>query len=163
MSATCRGAKRHEADFYATPESAFKPLLPFIGKIPQYVWEPACGDRRLITWMRAAGIESDGNDLTYGYDYLLDNVAYGCVVTNPPFSLAIEFCDHAIKRALHVFMLLRLNFLASKKRRDWWLKHRPDALFILSERPSFTDNGKTDATDYAWFYWGKTYKGFYFL
>jgi len=168
MSATKRGAKRHESDFYATPESAFLPLLPFIMEVVDHygrgqVWDPACGDGRLIKSMRKAGIEAGGSDLNVDYDFLKDEGNHLFVVTNPPFSLALEFCNHAIQHADHAFMLLRLNFLASKKRRDWWNAHKPDALFILSERPSFTENGKTDATDYAWFYWGDVHKGFYFL
>jgi hypothetical protein len=163
MSATLRGAKRREADFYATPESAFKPLLPFIRQIGAVVWEPAAGDLRLVNWMIEGSIQAAGSDLNMGYNFLHDPDRMACVVTNPPFSLALEFCDHAIKRALHVFMLLRLNFLASRKRRAWWNSNKPDALFVLSERPSFTDDGKTDATDYAWFYWGNVHKGFYFL
>lgn len=163
MSATCRGAKRHEADFYATPESAFKPLLPFIKAIGAPVWEPAAGDLRLVDWMTENGIQASGSDLNKGYDFLHDPDAMACIVTNPPFSLALEFCDHAVRHAPHVFMLLRLNFLASQKRRHWWNIHKPDALFVLSERPSFTDDGKTDATDYAWFYWGNIHRGFFFL
>ncbi len=163
MSATNRGAKRHAADFYATPEAAFKPLLPFIEEVDAPIFEPACGDERLLVWLDEVDVCAEGNDLTRGYDFLNDVTYYECIVTNPPFSLALEFCDHAIKHALHVFMLLRLNFLASRKRRDWWNTHKPDALFILSERPSFTGNGKTDATDYAWFYWGGVHRGIYFL
>ena len=158
-----RGSKRREADFYATPESAFRPLLPFLHLMPDHIWEPAHGDGRLVRWMVEAKLEATGDDLKDGYNFLKDDSRRGCIVTNPPFSLALEFCDHAIKHAPNVFMLLRLNFLASKKRREWWNAHKPDALFVLSERPSFTDDGKTDATDYAWFYWGKVHKGFYFL
>jgi predicted Zn-ribbon and HTH transcriptional regulator len=35
------------------------------------------------------------------------------------------------------FMLLRLNFLGSKERKEWWKKREPNALFVLSERPNF--------------------------
>lgn len=163
MSATNRGSKRHAADFYATPESAFRPLLPYLQLLPDHIWEPACGDGRLVKWMREIAVSVAGDDLNKGYDFLQDDGRHGAIVTNPPFSLALEFCDHAIKHAPNVFMLLRLNFLASRKRRDWWRRNPPNALFILSERPSFTENGKTDATDYGWFYWGKLHKGIFFL
>lgn len=163
MSATNRGAVRKDKDHYATPEAAFKPLLPYLARVPTAVWEPACGDRRLIRWMEEVGIESYGNDMNTGYDFLQDSLRYSSILTNPPFSLALEFCEHAIKHAPNVFMLLRLNFLASRKRRDWWRKHPPSALFILSERPSFTGDGKTDSTDYAWFYWGPLHQGIIWL
>lgn len=157
MSATNRGATRNERDFYATPEGAFKPLIPFLPKEWSY-WEPACGDGRLIRWMQEAGLQADGADLDpqgnfKQANFLEDMTLRDCTITNPPFGLAQEFCDHAIKHSNHVFMLLRLNFLASVKRRDWFLQNEPAALFILSKRPSFTGNGKTDATDYCWIYW----------
>ncbi len=161
MSATNRGAQRREADFYGTPRAAFERLVPYIRFGP--VWEPAAGDRRLILMMAAHGIEADGNDLIDGYDFLKDPTPRAAIVTNPPFSLALEFANHALSVAPHVLLLLRLNFLASRKRRDWWIVHNPSALFVLSDRPSFTGDGQTDATDYAWFYWGTEYRGFCFL
>ena len=108
------------------------------------------------------GILADGDDLNSGYDFLKDTTQRGCILTNPPFSLAQDFCHHALKHSTHVFMLLRLNFLGSQKRKQWWIQHEPSALFVLSQRPSFTD-GSTDATDYAWFYWGPAYKGIFHL
>jgi len=193
MSSTKRGATRHEADFYSTPEAAFKPLLPFLSCHVK-LWEPAWGDGRLVRWMVEAHLDAAGDDLKDGYDFLKDESQRGCIITNPPFSLALEFCNHAISHAPHVFMLLRLNFLASASRRDWWRAHPPSALFILSERPSFAMfikchhcgqkfslpseserpkqcdkcGGKlaittSDSTDYAWFYWGGAHNGLHFL
>ena len=138
MSATGRGAVRNEHDFYATPEDAFKPLLPTLRSVQaDWFWEPACGDGRLCRWMNEAHLQARGNDLIAGYDFLQDEADYPCIITNPPFSLAFEFCQHAVNHAGHVFLLLRLNFLASGRRRSWFVEHEPDALFILSDRPGF--------------------------
>jgi hypothetical protein len=52
-------------------------------------------------------------------------------------------------------MLLRINYLGSISRHDWWKLNSPTSLFVLSKRPSFTGKG-TDATDYAWYVWDKT-------
>lgn len=161
MSATNRGFTiRNASDFYPTPESAFLPLIPYIPFTP--VWEPACGDRRLIQWMVTNSIPANGDDLNNGYDFLQDNEPKACIVTNPPFSLALEFVQHALKLSPHVFMLLRLNFLASRSRQSFWQANEPSALFVLSKRPSFTGKG-TDATDYAWFYWGNRHSGIFHL
>lgn len=160
MSATNRGAARQEQDFYATPLTAFEPLIPFLPRVQTL--EPACGDGRLARAMVAAGIPTFASDLYPQGDYTRTDFLqiaehWPCIVTNPPFSLAHEFCAHAVEHAEHVFMLLRLNFLASKKRKAWWIEHEPDAIFVLSERPKFCKNryGKwaTDACDYGWFYW----------
>ena len=62
-------------------------------------------------------------------------------------------------------MLLRLNYLGSITRHDWWKEYSPTSLYVLSKRPSFTGKG-TDATDYAWFVWDKTTripKGLHFV
>lgn len=162
MSATNRGAVRKIRDFYATPITAFAPLIPFLPKVR--TWEPAQGDGRLVRAMAAFGIDAHGSDLFpqdnggEAIDFLkTGGHHWPCIVTNPPFSLAVEFIDHAFAHSDHVFMLLRLNFLGSKKRKAWWAMHEPDAIFVLSSRPKFCKNKKgkwaTDACEYGWFYW----------
>jgi hypothetical protein len=62
-------------------------------------------------------------------------------------------------------MLLRINYLGSISRHEWWKENSPTALHVLSKRPSFTGKG-TDATDYAWFVWDKSNrleKGIFFV
>lgn len=143
-----RGATRIEQDFYPTPLTAFNPLMPYIKQLPQIrykdafngdpiVFEPACGDGRLISAMNAEGIPAYGDDLDNGYDFLVDETPREIIVTNPPFSLAQEFIERATTNSGDVFMLLRLNFLGSQERHDWWKEHCPDALFVLSKRPNF--------------------------
>lgn len=161
MSATNRGSVRSPNDFYPTPLSAFDPLVNYLVPNANY-WEPACGDRRLIKVLNMCGFIADGNDLINGYNYLEDTNKYDCILTNPPYSLAFEFCQQAVKYSQHTYLLLRLNFLASIKRRAWFKSNEPSAIFVLSERPSFTGSG-TDATDYAWIYWGNFIRGIFHL
>jgi hypothetical protein len=52
-------------------------------------------------------------------------------------------------------MLMRINYLGSIKRHEWWKDRCPTALYVLSKRPSFTGEG-TDATEYCWYVWDKT-------
>ncbi|MCL6612078.1 MAG: hypothetical protein K6T66_11125 [Peptococcaceae bacterium] len=56
-----------------------------------------------------------------------------------------------------IIMLLRLAFLESKKRRDFWRRYPVNGLYVLSERPSLM-GGKTDAAAYAWFIWNGSEK-----
>jgi len=77
---------------------------------------------------------------------------FDVALTNPPFSLARPFVEHARGMADHVVMLLRLNFLASAGRAPWMRQDAPD-VYVLPNRPSFTGKG-TDSIDYAWFHWG---------
>ena len=81
-------------------------------------------------------------------------------VGNPPYRLAEEFVRKSIEISDGlVAMLLRVGFLESAKRHPFWSEFPPIALRILVERPSFTPDGATDASAYAWFIWrGKGYE-----
>lgn len=88
------------------------------------------------------------------------------IVSNPPFSQADTFFRHAVSM-LHteprvgsrsvVAMLQKLNFLGSKKRKDFWKKYPPSYIVILVPRPGFVGGG-TDAAEYGWFIWKKESK-----
>jgi len=49
-------------------------------------------------------------------------------------------------------MLLRLNYLGTTERNDFFRHMMPD-ISVLPERPSFDGKG-TDSIEYAWFVWG---------
>lgn len=78
---------------------------------------------------------------------------------NPPFPLAQDFIKAALTmvkaRGGEVAALLRLGWLEGRKRHAWIKAHPPD-VFVLPDRPSFTGDGKTDATAYAFMVWGPT-------
>ena len=157
MSSTNRGTKRNAADFYPTPAGAFAPLMPILPRFAEY-WEPACGDGRLIKWLQAEGFPAGGTDLSLGRDFFADETTREFIITNPPFTLAQEFVAHALLHSRETMMLLRLNFLGSQKRCEWWRNNEPSALFVLSSRPDFTGGGG-DSCEYAWFYWGRRWQG----
>jgi len=164
MSSTHRGAKRAAADLYSTPIESFDVLQPYLpnGDGVKF-WEPACGDGRLVRRLREWGRKAGGADITppAGFrtaDFLQDNTRRDFIITNPPFSLALPFCEHALDRGREVMLLLRLNFLGSQKRREWWRVNEPSAVFVLSDRPDFTGGGG-DSCEYAWFYWGRRWTG----
>ena len=82
------------------------------------------------------------------------------IILNPPFSLALEFIEKSLELSPNgtVAVLLRLNWLASKKRILFHQKH-PSNVYVLPKRPSFTNDGRTDGTEYSWFVWGPKFKG----
>ena len=163
MSSTNRGTARSPRDFYATPAHAYELLDPILPRDPRF-WEPACGDGRIINWLRRTGRNADGGDIEPQdarfpvLDFLKDETRHEFIITNPPFSVGIEFVDHALHVSPEVLMLLPLNFAGSKKRHHWFRAHLPAAQFILSERPDFTGAGG-DSIDYAWWYWGHRFTG----
>jgi len=82
---------------------------------------------------------------------------YDVVIGNPPYADAAAHIARAMDCGRTVAFLLRLNFLGSQKRLDFWRRHPAD-VYVLSERPSFDGEG-TDATEYAWFVWGQCGSG----
>ncbi len=52
-------------------------------------------------------------------------------------------------------MLLRLNFLGSISRFEFFKKYMPKYIYVHHKRIAFTDNGKTDSIEYAHFVWHK--------
>ena len=179
MSATNRGTKRKESDFYATPLETVYSLLDNYNDISpdDFIFEPSAGNGNIIRALRNRGFqnrisaieirpEEEPNlkeiaDSVGIFDFLKhapDFIKYDVIIGNPPYSLAKEFIDKSLemlKPGGRLIFLLRTNFLESQKRFEWWQDKLPTRLYVLSKRPSFTGNG-TDATSYAWFIWEKS-------
>lgn len=145
---------RNANDYYPTPHWCFEKLNIDFSKYATAL-EPCAGDGRIVSFLEHKGIETDYCEISEGIDFLKHPVSkVDLVLTNPPFSLAMEFIEKSMLHADTVIMLLRLNFLGSQKRNPWWQTHKPKKIIVLSKRPSFTGTG-TDSTEYAWFIWEK--------
>lgn len=178
MSATNRGSKRVESDFYATPlESIYALLDNYDGiKSSDCILEPSAGNGNIIKALRDRGYDNfiDAVELReeerYNligkadrvgiFNYLTESIPYkyDVIIGNPPYSLAQEFIDKSLSLLNpdgRLIFLLRTNFLESKKRFAWWQDKLPSGLYVLNKRPSFTGKG-TDATSYSWFIWSKS-------
>jgi hypothetical protein len=168
---------RDKHDFYPTPEYVTMTLLEresFSGAL----LEPACGNgaisKCLIRKYGDCVISSDLIDRGYGIpnvDFLKEPYPFNvdCVITNPPFSLAMEFVIKAKSIAdRKVAMLLPMQFLNSIKRyplfqdTEFCLKR----IYSFSRRPRFfkygieTKDNRAGNADCGWFVWDKTYKGY---
>lgn len=169
MSSANRGAKRQEADFYGTPAWCTHSAVQNI-TLPGGTWlEPCAGNGAIIRAVKgiredihwtAFELREECRELLIPEAPVVDigdflkmpmGIHYDVILTNPPYSIAQEFVEEALRRADHVVMLLRLNFLGSKKRSAFFRKNAPD-VYVLPKRPSFI-NGRTDSTEYAWFHW----------
>jgi hypothetical protein len=149
---------RHANDDYPTPTWAIEIIKPHVRHCGR-VLDPACGDGIIP---RTLGYEHwIGFDINPKYaapnvaccDALGQDWRGYSIVMNPPYKLAFEFVQKATKECHYTVALLRLSFLESVKRRAF---HRANLsnVYVLSRRPSFTADGKTDGCAYAWFIWG---------
>lgn len=179
MSATNRSDVRHPDDFYATPAWATLAILRYAARPGDIVLDPACGDGAILDVAAECNFKTIGLELDEGrarraaghgkhVAIIRDALDVGAwpraeaIVMNPPFGCAMEFVERAIAEArvcdANVAALLRLPWLASRKRVAFHRAH-PSDVYVLPRRPSFTPDGKTDATDYAWFVWGPSRGG----
>ena len=88
------------------------------------------------------------------------------IITNPPFSMATEFAEHALDISMDsvkVAMLLKIQFLETKKRYELFQKYPPKKIHVFVSRINCGKNGvfgkEASAVCYAWFVWEKGYKG----
>lgn len=83
-------------------------------------------------------------------------------MSNPPFALAREFIERwfdFVKDGGYVIYLLRLNFLGSKARKEFFDKMMPKYIYVHHKRMSFSEDGKTDSIEYAHMVFQKGYTG----
>ena len=89
-----------------------------------------------------------------------NDAEFDIIVGNPPYKHAESFVWNAYSllapNGILVF-LLRLSFLESKRRgRDLFDDNPPHSVHVLMERISFYENGRSDDTAYALYFWKKT-------
>lgn len=106
----------------------------------------------------------DNSPAQHHLDFLNNDTGYfrdfGAVITNPPFSLAMEFLQRGLQCVNHggyVALLLRLAFLESEDRSEFLRSHKPEFIYIHPKRMSFTPDGKTDSCAYAHIVWRRGY------
>lgn len=159
MSSTGRADVRIDQDKYDTPIYTVNSLMNVldmnkfnngiflepcrsVGNIYNHIYNEVYAGKRL--WA----------EIDEGVDYLSNTFRADFAITNPPFSLALEFLEKMLHEVKSVFCLLRLNFLGSQKRYEFWNTNPPTHVLVLSKRPSFTGKG-TDSIEYAWFCWDR--------
>lgn len=186
MSSTNRGGQRSEADNYPTPAWCVDRLLERVA-FPGGRWlEPCAGEgsiiravnarRQDVAWT-AVELRQTGESLTsamnqpnfvVGQDFLtwtpadpegLALFAFDVILTNPPYSLARPFIDRCLHMAPVVAMPMRLNFLGSEDRAEWFrdVVGTPD-VYVLPNRPDFSGQGG-DSCEYAWLVWDRRHSG----
>jgi hypothetical protein len=83
------------------------------------------------------------------------------ILGNPPFRFARQHIEAALSAMLpddRLCFLLRLNFLGSSDRVEFWKQPGLQSVATIAPRPSFTGKG-SDGTEYAVFTWVKGFTG----
>ena len=164
---TVKSKKKNE--FYETPPVFTKALLSDIGTlIGGRILECCSGDNAIADVLTQNGFHVTTNDIdpdknaVRQMDASKDPLWMGeqndWVISNPPFSKAIDIVKHAFFHAkFGVAFLLRLTFLEPCKDRSEFLIDYPPSILVMP-RHSFTGDGATDSVTCAWFIWIKKEK-----
>jgi hypothetical protein len=179
MSQRDSGYERKERDLYETPEWVTMALLPHLQPDGWDVWEPAAGTgkmvRALSTTFQVYATDIDGGCAHADFlkqDRWIDDENYcsrKVIITNPPYDLATEFCEHALRltephRGL-VAMLLRTDFDHAKSRSHLFRDCPAFAKKVVLTRrivwfePEPGSKGKSPSFNHAWFIWDWEHEG----
>ena len=163
--------------FYATDHCAIDYLLAGGVKLSRNIWEPSCGEGHLSKRLEELGYNVKSTDLIYrnygdgGIDFLQCQEKFaGDILTNPPYSLAQRFVEHALELipdGNKVIMFLKLTFLEGKKRRVLFDRQCLKTLYVSSGRILCAKNGDFEgirksggsAVAYGWFVFEKGFCG----
>lgn len=168
MSATGRGRLRERLDRYYTPDllaAALVRRLPI--QAGDRVFEPHVGGGAFARALLPTGCQLVVNDVDPGAPGLAlghlarvgdalsyQGPAFDWVIGNPPYREAQAHVIKARQLGRHVCYLLRLGFLESRARFQFWQANPLRRLMVLSERPSFTGGG-VDSAAYGLFWWDR--------
>jgi 16S rRNA A1518/A1519 N6-dimethyltransferase RsmA/KsgA/DIM1 with predicted DNA glycosylase/AP lyase activity len=159
--------KRLDRDFYPTPDKLIRAYLnhqsrPLIEKDSR-ILEPCKGDGAILSPLIEMGFsKARGTDIADGDEFDATKGTYwkaqpqpDWVVSNPPFNVATEIVDYALRNVkCGVIMLLRSSFLEPCKKRRHLLNTQITHITFCNPRPKFrTDTKGTDSSTVAFICW----------
>lgn len=174
-------AERQKDDFYSTDPHAVECLLETLEKlnieIPGTIIEPSVGMGHIADKFKNIGKKVIGYDIVHrGYegtilqDFLtLERLETSpkMFVENPPYKLALKFVEKSLNfcsEGEYVCAFLKIQFLESQSRYEFFDEYPPEYVVIFSKRISCHKDGidqkDSSAMCFAWFIWKKGYKGF---
>ena len=153
-------------DSYMTPSNAVYPLLD-VETFSGDVLEPCCGEGAISRILEKEHFNVKSFDIrkdesVYGetsIDFLDYRGQHDNIITNPPYMIAESFTRHCLTTATKkVALLLKLTFLESLKRKDFFDVFPPARIWVFRDRitmyPFGEDRPKNSGTiTYAWFVW----------
>ena len=159
---------RIDSDWYVEPVWCSEQLFAYM-QFEGPIFDPACGEGRIVEVAKRAGYEAAGSDIEdrgygeVGVDFRKDFTPRKTIVANPPYGIVDTFLPHALEIATAaVAIIVPVPFLCGQER--YWNLFRPcppSYFLVCSQRPSMPPGGglvpaKGGTTDYVWPIWSRT-------
>src|SRR5665213_387729 len=124
---------RSPRDAYPTPRLFTEILLDRI-RFEGSVLEPAAGRGDMLTVLLERYPQAEGRDINDDHDFFEEHDQFDNIITNPPFSRALDFVKHGISRSRKkLALLLPYYFIVAKSRKDV-LNTYATRLIVVSQR-----------------------------
>ena len=158
--------ERDVNDWYVEPAWCVQALASRV-EFSGGIHDPCCGSGTIPDVLSGSG--ADLIDRGYNFtvrDYLEDLTPYDNIVTNPPYALAQEIIEHALKHTVNrVAALVQTKFLASQKRHNLFSRRETERVIMFSRRPSMPPGLMLEkhgegirgggSIDYCWVVWNR--------
>jgi hypothetical protein len=160
MSQRESGYERVKRDLYETPAWVTDALIPHLGCKALKIWEPAAGGGKIVRALEAEGRTVIATDISTGQDFLKEGPRdVDAIVTNPPYTFAKEFIEHALTLTDGlVAMLLRTDFDHACGRANLFSLSPYFAKKVVLTRRIvwFERKGAAPSFNHAWYIWDKS-------
>lgn len=163
---------RHPDDFSPTPPEPTRALLSrereALARFP-LIWEPACGDGRMMRDIEAAGHRCTGSDIVdRGCGALVrdffsfETPLAPAIITNPPYN-RVNARDGDGAWIWHALDELRVDYMALLLNWSWpgagglarlWQVHTPSVVYLMRWKIDFTGQGAPPMLN-GWFVWDR--------
>lgn len=166
---------RNSVDFYETPTEVTVALFDFLEHNNLIspgclIWEPACGRGAMTRVMLDRGYAVNGTDLfpnidgLPSIDFLQSQIPCNWIITNPPFSEAVEFIRHALELKKPCAFLLKSQFWHARSRLQLFKDNPPSYVLPLTWRPDFLNGAKSGSPtmEVIWSVWAGSNETRYF-
>lgn len=179
----CESVERAAHDFNPTPPEPTLALLHHEGqRLSDFplIWEPACGDGRMVRDIESAGYPVIGSDLidrgcgdiNHGHGVIIrsffdfkESLA-PAIVTNPPYDQC-NARDGQGRWLWHALSTLNVEYMALLLNWSWpgagglaklWERHPPATAYLMRWKIDFTGEGSPPMLN-GWFIWDRQHKG----
>lgn len=169
-----RDKSKDYSDLYSTPEIALDKLFEVVDfSTDEKYFEPCAGIGIVSEYLRNRGLYVVTNELfehgyttEYNEDFLNTDIEfnYDTIISNPPYKLANEFVNKGFECTKEQYLLLRLQFLESKKRYEQlFSKGHLKNVYVFVSHISCTEGIEQKETansvTYCWCHFDRDYTG----